>query len=176
MESWLTHGPDALGAHSSQPLGAHRGRGGPGGNPGLLLLALFPVAEHRGPSCHCTQGQFHTLSTTVVLRWDPSVLGLLRNQNKLMGKTEDSSERGRDRLGLTPRDVPRHQSFGHRYLSPSLSARPEGTQLPMIESLLYDFCALFYNLCKPPRNLNQSAEWKSCRHAMTTQATMVKIS
>ena len=157
MKSWLTHGPDALSANSLLELIEAEEvlvetQGSSSWLPFMLLSTEDPAAiVNRDSSTPCPP--------SVVLRWDPSVLGgLLRNQNKLMGKTEDSSERGRDRVGLTPRDVTSHQSFGHSYVSPSLSARPEGTQLPMIESLLCDFCALFYNLCKPPRNLNQSAK------------------
>lgn len=157
MKSWLTHGPDALSANSLLELIEAEEvlvetQGSSSWLPFVLLSTEDPAAiVNRDNSTPCPP--------IVVLRWDPSVLGgLLRNQNKLMGKTEDSSERGRDRVGLTPRDVTSHQGFGPSYVSPSLSARPEGTQLPMIESLLCDFCALFYNLCKPPRNLNQSAE------------------
>lgn len=157
MKSWLTHGPDALSANSLLELIEAEEvlvetQGSSSWLPFVLLSTEDPAAiVNRDNSTPCPP--------IVVLRWDPSVLGgLLRNQNKLMGKTEDSSERGRDKVGLTPRDVTSHQGFGPSYVSPSLSARPEGTQLPMIESLLCDFCALFYNLCKPPRNLNQSAE------------------
>ena len=157
MKSWLSHGPDALSANSLLELIEAEEvlvetQGSSSWLPFVLLSTEDPAAiVNRDNSTPCPP--------IVVLRWDPSVLGgLLRNQNKLMGKTEDSSERGRDRVGLTPRDVTSHQGFGPSYVSPSLSARPEGTQLPMIESLLCDFCALFYNLCKPPRNLNQSAE------------------
>lgn len=156
MKSWLTHGPDALSANSLLELmEAEEVLAETQGSSSWLAFVLLSTEDpaaivHRDSSTPCPP--------VVVLRWDPSVLGGLLRNHKLMGKTEDSSKRGRDRLGLPPRDVTSHQSFGHSYLSPSLSARPEGTQLPMIESLLCDFCALFYNLCKPPRNLNQSAE------------------
>ena len=138
MKSWLTHGPDALSANSLLELIEAEEvlvetQGSSSWLPFVLLSTEDPAAiVNRDNSTPCPP--------IVVLRWDPSVLGgLLRNQNKLMGKTEDSSERGRDRVGLTPRDVTSHQGFGPSYVSPSLSARPEGTQLPMIESLLCDF-------------------------------------
>ena len=129
MKSWLSHGPDALSANSLLELIEAEEvlvetQGSSSWLPFVLLSTEDPAAiVNRDNSTPCPP--------IVVLRWDPSVLGgLLRNQNKLMGKTEDSSERGRDRVGLTPRDVTSHQGLWSQLRVPITVCKARGNTAP----------------------------------------------
>lgn len=107
------------------------------GDPGLLLML-----STENPAALVRRDSSTPCPPIVVLRGATSVLAGLQKQ--VMGKTEDSSQRDQDRLGLTPRVITGHQSLRHSNWSPLLSARPERTRPLMVESMLCDLCVCVF--------------------------------
>lgn len=169
--------PCFRGSVSKEPHGAHRGR-----RFQWKPLALPPThssdPRHRRPSSHCTWGQFHTLVSSCGARMGLFCARKSPGNPEWVGGEDRGSlwtHPGGARIGLASFLGTSLETWTQRHV-PITLARPEGTCPLMVESMLCDFCALVYNLCKPPRNPNQSDEWKLCRCCMAPQVSVVKTS
>nr|XP_045732772.1 uncharacterized protein LOC123845900 [Mirounga angustirostris] len=151
-------GPCSRKSISKQPSGAHRGSRDPGGTAGFFILSRFSDLEHRRASCHHTRGCFCTLSSSCGARTSYFCARMPPEK-----ADEEKGEAGGSACtplgGASPGSASLPRTSGVlRAWSPSLSAKPEGMCSLMVESVLCDFCAHVYNLCKPPGTPNQSGE------------------